>query len=153
MIEISWVYCRFIRKCYSFKTSSNIIHRCISIIRKHSSFGCFSFFFNRLSIRFSSNLTYLSNNSQLWWSATKYNITNAYNDVDQFIEWVRTNSVNLTEEFHWIDRLSNVLKFLNIHIQNLEYLHIIRHIFVVCNCSQLYRCCSEYSKIYNCSIG
>lgn len=60
-------------------------------------------------------------------------ISQMRNDVDRFIERVRMNSVNLTDEFHWIDRLPSSLKFVSMQIQHMEYLHIICYVFAAYN--------------------
>ena len=54
-------------------------------------------------------------------------------DAIQFIEKIQSNQINLTEEFDWIDHFPKAIRYLNIQLKNVEYIHTIRYIFVVYN--------------------
>ena len=64
---------------------------------------------------------------------TKIQYHKCVTNVDRFIERVRMNSMNLTDEFHWIDRLPSSLKFVSMQIQHMEYLHILCYLFAAYN--------------------
>jgi hypothetical protein len=54
-------------------------------------------------------------------------------DAVRFIEAIKRNYSDLSEEFDWIDRFPNAIKFLNMQLQTVEYIHLIRHIFAAYN--------------------
>ena len=54
-------------------------------------------------------------------------------DADRFVEQIRTKQLNLTEEFHWIDRFPDAIRFLREHLQDLDSIHVIRYIFAIYN--------------------
>lgn len=54
-------------------------------------------------------------------------------DAVRFIEMIKNNHINLSKEFDWIDRFPSAIKFLNMQLQMVQYIHLIRYIFAVYN--------------------
>lgn len=54
-------------------------------------------------------------------------------DAVRFIEMIKSNDINLSKEFDWIDRFPSAIKFFNMQLQMIQYIHLIRYLFAAYN--------------------